>query len=217
VRLTSPRSRLYGHAAAAPLRSSRRISTVGFTLPEVLVALVVLSLLFIGLVQGSRLYLLAWDQQTRLVARSDDLDAVDRVLRRLIVRARPGSEWEPLVFAGTAHSMTFTTIVPLPTAGSATRRADVELVVDGGHRLVLVWTPHLHAIRTGRPPPAVTTEILQGVERLELAYEPAMQGGWTPIWRDSVPPRLVRIRIVFADSTQSVWPDILVAPMLDPS
>jgi hypothetical protein len=182
---------------------------------EVLVALAVLGLLFIGLVQGSRLSLLAWDQQTRLVARNEDLDAVDRVLRRLIVRARPGSEQEPLVFAGTAHSMTFTTIVPLPNAGSATQRADVELVVDGAHRLVLAWTPHLHAIRTGRPPPAVTTEILHGVERFDLAYWPAMQGGWTPIWRDSALPRLVRIRIVFADSTHSVWPDILVAPMLD--
>ncbi|MEA2729000.1 MAG: ral secretion pathway protein, partial [Acetobacteraceae bacterium] len=163
--------------ATAHLHSPRRVSTVGFTLLEVLVALTVMGLLLIGLVQASRFALLVWDRQTRVLAQNEELDAVDRVLRRLVVQARPGSEWEPLVFAGTAHSVTFTSIVPLRTAGFLTQRADVELVVDGAHRLVLLWTPHLHAIRVGRPPPAVATEILQGVERLELAYWPATQGG----------------------------------------
>ena len=115
---------------AASLQSPQRASTVGFTLLEVLVALTVLGLLFFGLVQGSQFVLLGWDRQTRLVARTEDLDAADRTLRRLIAQARPGSKWEPLVFAGTAHSATFTSIMPRPAAGLPTQRADVELVVD---------------------------------------------------------------------------------------
>jgi general secretion pathway protein J len=200
---------------AAPLQSPQRASTVGFTLLEVLVALTVLGLLFFGLVQGSHFVLLGWDRQASLAARTEDLDAVDRTLRRLIVQAAPGSEWEPLVFAGTAHSAKFTSIMPLPAAGFPTQRADVELVVDASHRLLLLWTPHFHAINIGRPPPAVATEILDGVDRLELSYWPAPQGGWTSVWHDAAPPGLVRIRIVFPDPSHGRWPDILAAPMLN--
>jgi general secretion pathway protein J len=203
--------------ATATVQSPHRGSTLGFTLLELLVALTVLSLLLIGLMQGSHLVLLGWDRQTRLVARNEDLDAVDRILRRLIVQARPGSDQEPLVFVGTAHSVTFTSVMPLPAGGFPTRHADVELHVDAAHRLVLVWRPHFHAVRLGRPPPAVTTEILPGIERLELAYWPPTQaGGWTPNWHDKMPPRLVRIQIVFSDTGRSHWPDITVAPILAP-
>ena len=183
---------------AAHLQSPQRISGAGFTLLEVLVALTVLGLLLFGLVQGSHFVLLGWDQQTRLAARNEDLDAVDRTLRRLIVQAKPGSKWEPLIFAGTAHAVTFTSIVPLPADGFPAQRADVELVVDATHRLLLRWMPHFHAINVGRPPPPVTTEILDGVDRLELSYWPATQGGgWTSIWQNEAPPALVRIRIIF--------------------
>jgi hypothetical protein len=107
--------------------------------------------------------------------------------------------------------------MPMPTTEFQRQRADVKLVVDGTHRLLLVWTPHLHAIRIGRPPQALSTEILQGVERLDLSYWPAGQsGGWTPVWNNPAPPRLVRIRIVFSDAGHPLWPEILAAPILAP-
>ncbi len=208
-----------GPAAALYVKLSPRPQGVsaGFTLLEVLVVLVVLGFLFVGLAQGSRVVMFASDRQTHLLSQHEDFDAVDRTLRYLIKNARPGSEWEPLVFVGTPHSVRFTSIMPVSTAGFLNRRADVELVVDATHRLLLVWTPHLHATRIGPPPPAVATQILQGVERLELTYWAATQGGgWTSIWRDSVPPRLVRIGIVFSNSGHPPWPDIVAAPMLDP-
>lgn len=210
-----------GKAAAASFANQldclRSASTTGFTLLEVLVALAVLGLLLVGMSQGSRFVLFGWDMHARLLEQNADLDAVDRTLRRLIEHAKPGSEWEPLLFAGTAHSVTFTSIMPMPAAEFQTRRADVELVVDAAHRLLLVWTPHLHATRIGRPPRAMTTEILQEVEQLELSYSPATQaGGWTRVWRDSTPPRLVRIRIIFSDASRPSWPDIIAAPMLAP-
>jgi hypothetical protein len=176
----------------------------------------VLGLLVLGLASGTRFGLFAFDQQSRVIAHRADLDAVYRTLRHLIEHAVPGSEWEPLDFVGTTHSAVFTSIVPAPGSGSPTRRADIELAVDAGHQLLLVWTPHLHAIRIGPPPVAVKTPVLQGVARLELAYLPAQSGRWTSVWHDAQPPRLVRIRIVFSDPNTQGWPDLLVAPMLDP-
>jgi general secretion pathway protein J len=204
------------HDFGAPTVAATSLNA-GFTLLEVLVALTVLSLLFFGLMQGSHFVLFGWDRQTRLVAQTEDLDAVDRTLRRLIAQASPGSQWEPLIFAGTAHSAKFTSIVPRPAVGLPAQRADVELVVGPAHRLLLLWTPHFHAINVGRSPPAASTEILDGVDRLDLAYWPAPDGGgWTPVWHDEAPPGLVRIRIFFSDPAHRRWPDILAAPMLHP-
>lgn len=185
---------------------------------EILVALAVLGLLFVGLTQGSRFVRSGLERHTRLVAGKEDLDAVDRTLRRLIERAKPGSKWEKVVFVGTARAVAFTSIVPWPSGGFPNQRADVELVVDASHRLLLKWTPHIHAVRVGAAPPVTSTEIIQGVERIELSYWPASRGdSWTPVWTYAEPPRLVRMRIVFSDPARGTWPDIVVAPMLDPS
>lgn len=206
-----------GNTMIAPRDTrTRQDGAAGFSLLEVLVALAVLGLLVVGLVQGSRFALFARDAHARLLERDADLDGVDRTLRRLIEQARPGSKWEALVFAGTARAVTFTSVLPMPMATLPTRRADVELTVDGEHRLILVWTPHLHAIRIGRPPRPLTTELLEGVGQLDLSYWPAQSGNWTPVWHDSQPPRLVRIRIVFKDAGRPSWPDILAAPMFGP-
>jgi general secretion pathway protein J len=189
----------------------------GFTLLEVLVALAVMGLLILGLTQGTRTVLTSWDKQARRLTRQADLEAVDRTLRYLIKNARPGSEWEPSVFVGTAHSVAFTTVMPVSPAGVRTQRADVELLVDAAHRLLLVSRPHYHAVWVGPPSPASATQIIQGVERVEMNYWAESQvGGWTTDWRDSAPPRLVRIRIVFSDPDQPQWPDIVAAPVLDP-
>ena len=56
----------------------------GFTLLEMLVALVVLGFLMVGLTQGVRAGLTMWGAQARRVGETADLDAGARVLRRLL-------------------------------------------------------------------------------------------------------------------------------------
>ena len=82
----------------------------GFTLLEILVVLAVLGILFAGLAQGGRFVSLAWDRHVRLIEQNADLDTVDRLLRSIIERAKPGSKWEPLEFAAPlipSHSPAF--------------------------------------------------------------------------------------------------------------
>jgi len=184
--------------------------TAGFTLLEVLVALVVLGFLMLGLTQGTRFGLLAWDRQARGVDRRGDLDAVDRALRRLIEQAEPGAGTSPAPFAGESGALTFATELPLSAGALPTRRAEVELTVGAGHRLLLRWTPLLHAIRP-TPPPTQTTELLSGVDGLELSY--LGDGGWVDSWKGPALPALVRIRIVFTKAQKRHWPDIVAAPL----
>lgn len=184
----------------------------GFTLLEILVALVVLGFLLAGLAQGTRFGLRAWDMQGRMVDARGELDAVDRTLRGLIAQANPGSSEVPTPLTGTARAIVFTSDLPQALAG---QRADMSLTVDGAHRLLLRWTPHRHVRQLGPPPTPQQTELLRGVARLEIGYWAAGGvGGWAAAWSATALPALVRIRIVFEDGDPRHWPDIVAGTML---
>ncbi len=181
----------------------------GFTLLEVLVALTILGFLMLGLTQGVRFGLLAWDRQTRIIASRGELDAIDRVLRRLIEHMDPGTQRDPPRVVGTARGLEFATDLG-PAAGAlGAREADAALLVEGG-RLLLRWRPRLHGLPFGPAPPPTDTELLRGVEALEIAYwTPA---GWRTEWRERSLPPLVRLRLRFGGGVARRWPDIVVAP-----
>jgi general secretion pathway protein J len=190
----------------------------GFTLLELLVALAVLGFLLVGLNQGTRLGVSAWDAQSRLVAARDQLDAADRALRLLLAHVDPGTGRTPLRLAGKPDSFEFATELPSAVA-LATRRADVTLLVDGRHRLILRWTPHLHERRLGEAPAEDEAEILSGVKEIRFSYwhqaDQSGAAGWRNQWSEPVLPDLVKIHLVFAAGDRRRWPEIVVAPMLD--
>ncbi len=218
-------------------------NAAGFTLLEVLVAVVILGFLMLGLAQGTRFGLTAWAAQDRLIGEHADLDAVDRALRSLVERMDSGTARNPAAVSGTAAGLVFTSVLPTVafqagappgsttggTEGGAQEgtRADMLLTVDPKHELVLRWTPHLHALRLGPPPLPRTEVLLRGVERLDLSYwAPARRsgagggasaGGWTRAWNDRKLPGLVRLRFVFVPDDRRRWPDIVAAPLVDAS
>jgi general secretion pathway protein J len=191
----------------------------GFTLLEVLIALVLLGLLLAALGQGLRFGLTAWGLQERAGARTDALEATDRSLRQLIEGMEPGA-------VGTAkggvegHPDSLSFIGPLPAAVAIDRRAEMTLALAGHRRLVLRWRPHRHERPFGAAPPETETLLLDGVEGLELAYwrtsAPGIKGGWVDEWSQAGMPGLVRIRLHFADGDPRHWPDIVIAPLLEP-
>ncbi|WP_431267067.1 PulJ/GspJ family protein [Dankookia sp. P2] len=190
-----------------------RHSRAGFTLLEILVALAVLGFLMLGLSQGLRFGLAAWDSQARLLGRGGDLDIADRTLRRIVTQIVPTDDPQNPALRGTAHGFEAVTELPV-TAALPTRQASVALGVDRTGRLVLRWTPYLHARRFGPPPPPEESELLRNLARIELGYwSAAAGGGWLSGWARPEPPDLVRIRLVFARGDARRWPEIVVAPM----
>jgi general secretion pathway protein J len=189
----------------------------GFTLLELLVALVVLGFLMVGLAEGVRAGLDLRGAQTRRLDRTADLDASMRLLRNLIsdlpvvpggnrliaTEAGAGIKGEPdrLSFVG-----------ELPTGIGTTRLADMTLYVDHA-RLTLAWQPHRHVRLPGPPAPPIRTVLLDGVEKLRLAYwdppAPGQPAAWSREWQAPVAPELIRIGLVFAANDPRRWPDLI--------
>ena len=178
----------------------------GFTLLEMLVALVVFGLLMAGLSQTMRYGLASWTAESRGAAGLDEKIAVDSAIRRLIEHAAPDS------FAGQPNSMEFTSTLPEGSRMSD-RLADMALLVDGG-RLVLRWTPHPAGVALRPPPAPHEVLLLDGVTAIRISYLAPQASGpplWVGRWTAGGLPLLVRISITFADAT--TWPDLVAAPV----
>jgi len=202
------------------LRSGTPGRQAGFTLLELLVALVVLGFLMVGLTQGVRAGLTLWDAQTRRIGETGELDAGARILRTLLSgiwvpppRAAAPDAAAATESAGQSDRMTF--IGDLPTGLLATRRANMtlELVRE---RLVLRWTPYRHELTAGPAPEPIETELIRGVERLDLAYwgspSAGQPAGWQAQWDSPEIPALIRVRLAFAKGDRRHWPDLIAAP-----
>jgi general secretion pathway protein J len=192
----------------------------GFTLLEMLVALVVLGFLMVGLTQGVRAGLTMWGAQTRRVGETMDLDSGARVLRRLLsgISLQSAGGTLPVTpstekFEARADSLTF--VGDLPTGLGTTRRAEIKLELHEGH-LILRWTPRRHELSIAPPPTPIETELLRRVERLDLAYwgspSPGRPAGWQPQWDGRDVPELIRVRLGFPEGDRRRWPDLIAAP-----
>jgi general secretion pathway protein J len=193
-----------------------RAPQAGFTLLEILVALVVLGFLLLGLAEGVRFGLHAWDTETKLVDRGADMDAMERVLRSVIATADRGDFNEQPPFHGTAHTLSFIGRLPMAAGGLLTRNADLGVGVDAKHRLVLRWNLHPHAERLTPAPPPHETVLLEGVDHVAFSFlrGPEQGSGWTDTWDFPALPLLVRITLSFPTDDRRHWPTIEAAPML---
>ncbi len=192
-----------------------RRSAPGFTLLELLVALVVLGFVLAGIAQGVQFGLRTWTMQSRDSAAHADLDAADRVLRHLVAQMDPGTQATPPIVAGTESSLAFTTGLGEAAAALGVQEADVALLVQN-HSLLLRWTPVARGIRLTPPPAATTTTLLPGVERVEFTYWAHGEGGagsWLTAWTEQGLPPIVKIRLIFPQAAHRRWPDILAPTM----
>jgi general secretion pathway protein J len=192
----------------------------GFTLLEILVALVVSGFLLVGLNQGARTGFALWNTQTHRIGETEELDATARVLRGLLTSipilpvTAGDNNPQAIAITGMADRLAF--VGDLPNGLGVTRRADITLGLHAG-RLVLNWAPHRHEKTTVPPTAPTETELIRGIERLELAYLRAAAGQmllWDAQWSGPGLPLLIRVRLRFTKSDGRRWPDLIAAPQL---
>jgi general secretion pathway protein J len=189
----------------------------GFTLMEIIVAVVVLGFVLAGLAQASHFGIYAWNAQTREAARVAEMERVDRVLRLLINEtAAPLAADDKDEFVGEEHRFQVVTRLPDQPPTDPVRRAQVAVGVDSEHRLLLRWQPHPNAVALKTLPPPQQIVLAEGVDHLDMRYRQAAGDGgkWSTRWNDASLPALVQMNIVLQNEHR-VWPVIQAATMLD--
>jgi len=188
----------------------------GFTLLEILIAVVVLGFVMAGLVQATRFGIGAWTLQTRLVDRATEMERVDRILRLAIEQAAPPLAADDKPFAGQEHRLEFITRLPAQPQTDPIRRAQVAIGVDSRHRLLLRWQPHPNAVALKALAAPEEIVLAEGVDHFDVSYRQAVGDGgkWARTWDDTPLPALVTMQIVLLN-TRKHWPAIQAATMLD--
>ena len=202
-------------------------SSGGFTLVEVLVGTVMLTLLLLVLFGGMRTVFRTWDATEVVVQRNEQARQAFGFVARLLRDARQ-VRWRDFpaltargapdsAFAGEAGGLSF--IGPgLPYLGLG-GSMQYELYTedaggDGGRNLMIRLTP-FRPDRTGVP--GEPRLLLAGVRDLNLAYFGDREGLGSADWGDAWAgdkgnlPELVSLHVEFTDGRTE--PDLVVAPL----
>lgn len=188
----------------------------GFTLLEMIVAVVVLGFVLAGLAQAARFGISAWDVQDRESVRIAAFERADRLLRLVINEAAAPLAADDRPFTGQEHRLEFITRLPDQPQTDPVRRAQVAIGVNDQQKLVLRWLPHANAVALKPLPPPEEIVLAEGVDHLDLRYRQSLEDGgkWLATWTDSSLPSLVQINIVLKNQRHP-WPVIQVATMID--
>ena len=201
----------------------------GFTLVELLVATTLLGLIMMALFGGLRFGTAVWQAGEARADRISELQAVQGFLERQIERTQPvrrsgQAGRRELLFDGLSDSLSFVSLMPehLGIAGYYLFELHAPTDLDSGRlvmRRQLVQPGASEVESVGEPEERV---LIDGVSRLEIAYFGAMRPQDAPVWQDrwvdaTTLPWLVRIRVVFEEDDRRTWPELVVAPRVEPT
>jgi len=197
----------------------------GFTLLEVLAALVLLALLLVGVYAGIRTATHSVRSGTAAIERIDQVRSAQQFLRRELAQSllQPigrTDHGEPIYFAGSAREMRY--VAPLPGyLGKLGPQLQRLQLVDDGHGALRLELSLALLPPDGQPPqplgePQVLLDHIQGGGFQYRGVDP--QGAalpWSPAWADGrLLPQLVRVELQMP-GTQD-WPQLDVPLRVNP-
>lgn len=191
----------------------------GFTLLEVLAAMVLLALLMLGIYAGIRTATAAVRAGSAAIERNEQVATAQQFLRRELSQALAqaiarGADGNSTVFAGGARDMRYVAPLPGYLDPLGPQLQQLQLLDDGagGLRLVVRMTSASpdgqHLAPLGEP-----QVLVDGIAAGGFSYSGVDATGrpvdWTPTWPDGRSlPRLVRIELRLRDGAD--WPELLV-------
>ncbi len=195
----------------------------GFTLPELLVSLVILGFVAMMLLQGVQSGRRVWQHiDTRRIS-YESVVLAQLGLRERLEKLIPATRYDgsaPYVdFSGTADELSF--IAPARNADSpdAVQRVKLQRAANGDVRMMSsnMLSFAVDAFSTGDATRKAVT-VISDVQQMELSYLGALPPDnnvrWQTRWmQQSKAPSAIRVRITFEPGNKRVWPDLIIRPI----
>ena len=192
----------------------------GFTLLEIMVALVVLTLIVTSAFGAIRLGERSWETGVMRANAAEDLRMVSTFLRRqfnqILTPVWSVNGDKRIAFAGDSERVQF--IAPAPQRRGGGGLLEFTLSAersDAGTRLVLAYrlfNPGSPGLGRGQAGQRIT--LARGLQKASLEFYGSPDAGGPPTWHQQWDaetfPELVRLRVTAAD-TALPWPDLYFA------
>jgi len=197
----------------------RNLTVAGFTLLEMLIVLVLLSLLATTLTGAIFLGVTSRARVTAMTSDQADFGAFARVLMDQLRFAYPdwinAGRYQEVDFTGGSDQLQF--LAPaLMVQGTGLAEYNLSTARVSG-RLALLLTSSFTA---GGDANGMTTTFASGLSSVSFAYFGVPRGGTEPIWQDrwairSKLPELISVKVNFPKGDRRFWPAILIRPEID--
>ncbi|MGH8559032.1 MAG: prepilin-type N-terminal cleavage/methylation domain-containing protein [Methylococcales bacterium] len=196
----------------------------GFTLIEIMIGLVLLSIMMTLLFGSIRMGARAWDGGEKRAAEIDTMLVVENFLRKHLSTARPvfddfSNSDEPVFsFSGTDDSIQFVSNLPSSARLGGFHQFNLELVKEGDSLVLVAKLKPFYPALNGDYVSIEDVRLIGGVDSLEWSYyesdkiDPS-EGRWTDAWVDknSMP---VLIQLIVRMKNGGEWPAMIVNPKL---
>lgn len=197
-------------------RAKTRRTARGFTLFEVLIAVALLSAIFVIVAGALSFSVRAWRSADASISAMRDVAFAQSMMRQTLEGAYPRLAGNGYVdFAGGADSVRF--IGRTPNALNAAARSYIEIramEAEDGVTVAIAFSPEF-ADET------VRETMIEGLTELSFSYLPRRQTNapepeWADNWTGEARlPALIKIEAQFREDDRRQWPPLIIAPQID--
>ena len=207
--------------ANPPLSRGKPAVAAGFTLLEMLVALTILSFIFVLMFGALRLGARSWTAGEAAVERIEEFQTSYGLIRRLVERAFPMAWGEPgalhFAFEGEPKTLRFVALFPAYPGLPGPQLVTFDAAkASRGEELRLSWVPFSRdEAATLDAEPIEDIVLVPGPVEIEFDYFGPIDDNGEPEWQRSWKseddfPRLIRLSIVRADDGRPYWPSLVM-------
>jgi len=183
-----------------------RTSQAGYTLIELLVAILLLGFIGVALAGGLHFGARVWESADNRLTTTGTIKNAQFLLRELLSNALPKEKAGLVIFEGTEDHIRF--VAPAPQAFPVGGPVTADLVGEGADLTLRLASPiDKDAVRQAI--------LVRGLGPLRFSYLDASEKLplWLSLWRDRTRlPDAIRI-----ENKESTWPSLIVRPQIDES
>jgi general secretion pathway protein J len=190
------------------MRGVLGISQAGYSLIELVVAILLLGMVTLAAQSGLHFGARVWERSQQNATLAHELDTSQVILRSVLSQSLPRFKGEYVTFSGEPSRISFDCIPPQAFGPSGTAHAVLSLERDSNSRVLAITLKRI--LDDGGEKHAV---LLDGRNDLHFAYLDASGKSqtWLSYWRDRKRlPDAIRI----AGDDPASWPTLIVRPLI---